>query len=37
MLPQPPWRIMRGVVWGGLDWDDMVGLVLEGLVFVILV
>jgi hypothetical protein len=26
MLPQPPWRIMRGFVWGGFVVDDMVGL-----------
>jgi hypothetical protein len=31
MLPQPPWMIIRGVVWGGFpDGEDMVDLgVLE--------
>jgi hypothetical protein len=27
MLPQPPWMIIRGVVWGGFpDGEDMVDL-----------
>ena len=36
MLPQPPWRIIRGVVWGGFpDGEDMMDLgVLESWDFV---
>lgn len=33
MLPQPPWMIMRGLVWGGFEEDDMVSLgFLDGVV-----